>query len=113
MLRPWKWGSLWIFDEFRVGLSKEPFVSDASALIDALVSLNDARPDKEGKINLLFGPKPFRGSIKLNLVEEQPNGACVTYRWLERKMDAWLCPAFFRYFEVGRAPRELFAMAMS
>jgi hypothetical protein len=110
-LRPWKEGPLWLFDDERVGLRAEPFVQNASALIDELVRMNKVKRDKEGKISLLFGPNKFPGSVELELADVEPEGRGVTYVWHEKKMDAWLCPAFYKYFQVGRAPRQLFVAA--
>ena len=32
---PYKWEGMWVFDDPRVGLSKEPFVSGADDMIEA------------------------------------------------------------------------------
>ena len=112
LLQPWKEGSLWVFDDERVGLKGEPFVENASQVIDEIVKLNKAKQDKKGRINLMFSPKPFPKSIKLDLIDVQEGGTGVTYRWKAKKLDAWLCPAFYCYFQVGKVPKELYASAV-
>lgn len=115
LLQPWKEGGdngLWVFDDPMVGLRREPFVPSATKLIDELVVLGGAKTDCKGRINLMFSPKPFQGSVKLDLVDVERGGTGVTYTWKEKKMDAWLCPAFYKYFQVGNAPKALYAAAV-
>jgi hypothetical protein len=35
---PFKWNGMWVFDDARVGLDKEPFVAGADTLIDHIVA---------------------------------------------------------------------------
>lgn len=110
MLRPWKSGTIWAFDDEGAGLRGEPFVANASELIDNLVKKYKAEQDEEGKINLLFSHLPFPGATKL-LLAEDGKGTGVTYLWPEKKLEAWLCPAFYCYFDTDSVPTELYALA--
>ncbi len=38
LIVPYRYEGMWVFDDARVGLDKEPFVSGADTMIDVLVS---------------------------------------------------------------------------
>jgi hypothetical protein len=95
----------WVFDDARVGLVQEPFVSGVPEMIDDLV--RDI-PDARGGFRLLFSAAPFPGFMrKLAWVREEYGGNW--YRADEPNMEGWLCPALFHYFD--EAPPELFVKA--
>jgi hypothetical protein len=100
----WLHGS-WVFDDDRVGLVQEPFVSGVPEMIDDLV--RDI-PDARQGFRLLFSAGPFPGfERKLQWVREEMGGNW--YKADVPPMDGWLCPALFRYFEA--APAEMFVKA--
>lgn len=109
-LRPWKEGQCWLFDDEARGLKREPFVPDASVLIDELVKTFGVK-QKEKTIGLLFAARPFPGSVELRRVQSELEGCGVTYRWEEKGLDGWLCPAFFKYFNPTDIPPRLYAIA--
>ena len=37
VIRPYKWNGMWVFDDERVGLDKEPFVAGADTMIDTCI----------------------------------------------------------------------------
>jgi hypothetical protein len=39
VIKPYKWNGMWVFDDERVGLDKEPFVAGADTMIDTAVQL--------------------------------------------------------------------------
>ncbi len=39
VINPYKWNGMWVFDDERVGLDKEPFVAGADTMIDTAVEL--------------------------------------------------------------------------
>ena len=39
VIKPYKWNGMWVFDDERVGLDKEPFVAGADTMIDTAVRL--------------------------------------------------------------------------
>jgi len=94
-IHPYKHKGLWVFDDERVGLDKEPFVSGADEIIDVMV--RDI-PNAEDGFNILFSQEPFPGC---NLVLEW-NREELTGNWYYSKeldMQGWLCPALFLYFD--------------
>jgi hypothetical protein len=95
----------WVFDDERVGLVQEPFVSGVPEMLDHLVT---EIPDARKGFRLLFSSGPFPGvQRKLEWVREEFGGNW--YRSDQPPMEGWLCPALFRYFE--SAPAELYVKA--
>jgi hypothetical protein len=95
----------WVFDDDRVGLVQEPFVSGIPEMIDDLVA--DIPKARQG-FRLLFSADPFPGyQRKLDWVREEMGGNW--YRSQEPPMEGWLCPALFRYFD--SAPPALYVKA--
>lgn len=106
VIAPYKYQGMWVFDDARVGLVQEPFVSGADTIIDEWVK---DLPQAEAGFRLLFSPTPFPGfTLHIRWLREEYGGNW--YHWAERQMDGWLCPALFRYFP--EAPQDLYAQAM-
>ena len=104
-IRPYRHGSAWVFDDPAVGLVREPFVAGIPEIIDVFV--HDI-PDAERGFSMLFSAGPFPGAQAcIDWVREEIGGNW--YRWAERNMEGWLCPAMFKYFE--QAPRQLYVRA--
>ncbi len=105
LIVPYRHQGMWVFDDPRVGLKKEPFVSGADAMIDLLVA--DVLNAQKG-FRMLFSATPFPGyTVKLEWQREEYGG-----KWYfspEFKMEGWLCPALFKYFE--KAPKEIYVKA--
>lgn len=103
IISPYWLHGTWVFNDERVDLVQEPFVSGVPEMIDDLVS---DIPDARQGFRLLFSTGPFPGfQRKLQWVREEMGGNW--YR--DNEMEGWLCPALFRYFE--SAPPELFVKA--
>ena len=65
---PYRHASTWVFDDPRVGLSQEPFVSGIPEMIDTMVG---NIPNAEKGFRLLFASEPFPGyQVKLEKVKE-------------------------------------------
>lgn len=95
----------WVFDDERVGLMQEPFVSGADTF---LTNLAAEIPDARNGFRLLFSQGPFPGyQHRLTWDREEMGGNW--YRSEEMQMEGWLCPALFRYFD--EAPVELYVRA--
>ena len=104
-IAPYKFEDFWVFDDPAVGLRQEPFVSGADVIIDLLT---EHIPDAPGGFKLTFSPEPFPGYMaRFTWSREELGGNW--YRWPERDLEGWLCPALFKYFEV--APREIYVQA--
>ena len=107
VIRPYRLHGTWVFDDERVGLVQEPFVSGVPEIIDFVVR---EIPEAENGFRLLFSAQPFPGyQLRLEHVREEHGGNW--YRWPDQDMEGWLCPALFRYFE--QAPSELYCRGES
>ncbi|OUL19413.1 DUF6717 family protein [Nostoc sp. 106C] len=94
---------MWVFDDDKVGLVREPFVAGADKIIDRLVA---NIPNAEAGFNLLFSARPFPGyQAKFDWQREEYGGNW--YYNAELNIEGWLCPALFKYFH--EAPKELYA----
>jgi hypothetical protein len=102
---PYKDRGLWVFDDERVGLDKEPFIAGADTLIDRALAAKGV-PDGENGFRLLFSAGQFPGyDFKFAWAREGDGGNW--YYSPDFEMEGWLCPALFKYFDT--APKELFA----
>jgi hypothetical protein len=102
---PYRYEGMWVFDDPRVGLNKEPFVSGADDMIDVLVA---AIPNADKGFRMLFSATPFPGhTVKLEWRREEYGGNWYFSPAFE--MEGWLCPALFKYFD--KAPKEIYVKA--
>jgi hypothetical protein len=104
-IAPYNFEGFWVFDDPRVGLIKEPFVSGADRIIDILT---EGIPDAARGFKLVFSPAPFPG-YTARFVWNRPEHGGNWYSWPERNIEGWLCPALFKYFET--APKEIYVQA--
>ena len=105
VIYPYKEAGLWVFDDERVGLDKEPFISGADTLIDRALEAVGILDGEKG-FRLVFSATEFPGyNYVFRWVREGEGGNW--YRSEDFDMDGWLCPALFKYF--GVAPKQLFA----
>jgi hypothetical protein len=102
ILMPYKHYGSWVFDDAEAGLCKEPFVAGIDTMIDALVK---DIPDADKGFKLTFSATAFPGhSVKLEWRRTEAGGNW--YYSPDLKIEGWLCPALYKYFE--QAPKELF-----
>lgn len=95
----------WVFDDPAVDLVQEPFVSGVPEMMDDLVS---DIPDARRGFRLLFSAGPFPDfQRKLTRLREEFDGWW--YAAEEPRLEGWLCPALFRYFD--EAPEEIYVKA--
>ena len=95
----YKHHGLWVFDDDRVGLVKEPFVAGADTLIDSLA-------DGKEKLVIIFSDGEFPG---YKLVVDQNNILAESgthYICKERYHKLWLCPALNLYYPIS--PKRIF-----
>jgi hypothetical protein len=105
VIAPYQWEGMWVFDDPRVGLQREPFVSGADVMMDKLVA---GMPGAAQGFRLLFSAAPFPGyTAKLEWRREEFGGNW--YYSPQFGIEGWLCPALFQYFP--EAPREIFVRA--
>jgi hypothetical protein len=102
-IHPYKSNGMWVFDDREVGLSREPFVSGADAIIDRMVQ---EIPNAELGFTLVFSSQPFPGSqTEFEWRREEFGGNWYYSSVLE--MEGWLCPALLNYFD--SAPKKIYA----
>jgi uncharacterized protein DUF6717 len=98
-IHPYKYEGLWVFDDPKVGLLQEPFVSGADTIIDRMTQ---AIPSAESGFTLLFSAEPFPGFQAMFEWRRAEMGG----NWYFSKdlgTEGWLCPALFKYFETAPA----------
>jgi len=107
VLAPYRHAGTWIFDDPRVGLFAEPFVSGVPEIIDKLIAEADI-PDADKGFRLLFSARPFPGyQVKVLWMREEAGG---NWYYSEKyDLEGWLCPALFKYFK--EAPKRIYAKA--
>jgi hypothetical protein len=104
-IKPYKWEGLWVFDDERAGLVKEPFVGGADDIIDIVVASKGIRNAERGFL-LLFSKHRFPGAeLKLKWLREDFGGN--VYEW--EGHEGWLCPALLKFFPT--APMEIYVQA--
>ena len=104
VIAPYRHAGTWVFDDPRVGLSAEPFVSGIPELLDNLVM--DANiPDADKGFRLIFSSQHFPGHQTKVVWRRRESGGNWYYSE-EYDIEGWLCPALFKYFR--RAPKEIY-----
>ena len=94
VISPYKHHGMWVFDDPRVGLVQEPFVSGADTWIDRVVA---NIPNAEKGFTLIFASTPLPGH-QYRLDWRRAEGGGNWYYSADLDMEGWLCPALFRYF---------------
>lgn len=103
VIHPYKYEGVWVFDDEKVGLIQEPFVSGADDIIEKLVT---NIPNAEDGFSLIFSDTPFPGhQAEFEWNREEAGGNWYTFKQLG--MEGWLCPAMFKYFDA--APKNIYA----
>lgn len=103
VIHPYKWEGVWVFDDERVGLFREPFVSGADTIIEEMAA---RIPDADNGFTLVFSASPFPGyQAEFERRRQEYGGNWYYSPELDR--EGWLCPALFRYFD--DAPQKLYA----
>lgn len=103
VIQPYKYLGLWVFDDEKVGLVREPFVAGADDIIERCAADIE---DADKGFTLLFSENPFPGHNARFEWRRAENGG--HWYFAERfQLEGWLCPALFKYFDT--APRTLYA----
>ena len=103
LIFPYKYEGCWVFDDEKVGLLQEPFVSGADVIIERLTA---HIPDAERGFRLLFSASPFPG-FTAELEWRRTDLGGNWYYSRELGLEGWLCPALFKYF--ATAPQKIYA----
>jgi uncharacterized protein DUF6717 len=107
VIRPYRHHGVWVFDDERVGLVREPFVGETNEIIDRL---SKAIPNAKKGFRLTFSALPFpfyEAALDHSHAEHGGNW----YYWERHNLKGWLCPALFKYFQ--HAPMQIYARADS
>lgn len=103
VIHPYCCEGMWVFDDERAGLVREPFVSGADTVIDRMV---EVIPGAADGFTLIFSDKPFPGhQLVLEWRREEHDGNW--YYAADLDMEGWLCPALFKYFDA--TPASIYA----
>jgi hypothetical protein len=93
---------MWVFDDDRVGLAKEPFVSGIPEIIDNAVA---HLPNPQAGFTVLFNNTGIPSAdVVLKKLDIESGGT-----WYEQEgtgLKGWLCPALFKYYP--QAPERLY-----
>ena len=100
---PYKYEGLWVFDDEKADLEKEPFISGADTIIDHFV---EDIPGAESGFRLIFSQFEFPGHDAV-FTWVRPDGSGNWYRLDALDMEGWLCPALLKYFD--EPPKQIYA----
>ena len=106
-IHPYKTKGIWVFDDPKVGLLQEPFISGADEIIERLAARLD---NAEAGFTLLFSANPFPGhqtTFEWRRAEMDGNW----YYNVQLDMEGWLCPALLKYFDPP--PQRIYAQFTS
>ena len=98
---PYRVGGVWMFDDPRHNLVREPFVLGTGEILDAALKLHKVWPGAHQGFRLDFSSEPVEGWEQAVLDEPDNGGAW--YAW--NGLRGWLCPALLHYFP--RPPESL------
>jgi hypothetical protein len=102
VIHPYKTEGVWVFDDAKVGLEQEPFVSGADTMLDEMTS---DIPAAEQGVTAIFSAAAFPGcQYRFEWRREEHGG-----NWYYNEQfdhEGWLCPALLKYFDT--APEQLF-----
>ncbi len=100
---PYKFaGRMWVFDDPRLGLAQEAFISGADVIIDRAVA---HIPDAAAGFLLIFSSTPFPGHI-FRLEWRRSDSEGNWYYAPDFEIEGWLCPALLKYFDTP--PRHIY-----
>ena len=102
VIHPYRHEGMWVFDDDRVGLVREPFVFGIPEMIDAFAA---EIPNAQSGFRLLFSAQPFPG-FQEELVWVRGEYEGNWYRSPKLGAEGWLCPALFKYFDA--APQTIY-----
>jgi hypothetical protein len=102
VIHPYRYQHMWVFDDARVDLVKEPFVMGIPEIIDQAVQ---HLPNPEAGFMVLFNDTGLpQADLVLQKLEEDAGGNW--YQCAASGRKGWLCPALYKYYPT--APQNLF-----
>lgn len=104
-IKPYKENSVWVFDEEKFNIQKEPFVCGMNEIIDEILKQNYDKENPDNGFNCVFSNNMFPDyQEKLTFIKEEMGGAWYIHE--KTNMKGWLCPVLYTYFE--KSPKEIF-----
>ena len=106
-INPYYHAGMWVFDDDRVGLVKEPFVAGADDFIDHMLRTKGVRDEAKKGFTLMFALTPFRSSNGGSMTFQEfadggtvytPDGEYADFTNKNKTSEVWLCPALNLYF---------------
>ncbi len=126
-IRPYKFGTAWVFDDTGIGpdgqsfnLNKEALVCGTDKVLDVMCMMAGIPMEKaHAGFTLMFSSNPIPGyqlKARRFLGEKKNSETFHEGNWYEvdepsvaAGMQGWLCPALFKYFD--EAPETIYAIA--
>ena len=114
-INPYYYNGMWVFDDDRVGLVKEPFVAGADDFIDNMLKVKGVREEAKKGFTLMFALTPFRtangGSMNFKEFADGgtvyvPEGDYSNFKNKHGQNEVWLCPALNLYFP--QSPEKIY-----
>ena len=105
VIAPYRHAGTWVFDDERVGLSREPFVAGIPEMIDEMV---EHIPDADKGFRLTFSAIPFPSHTH-KLIWRRGDEIGNWYYSEKFDKEGWLCPGLLKYYR--EAPREIYVKA--
>lgn len=102
VIAPYKYQGVWVFDDPKAGLAKEPFVNEADTMIDAMTL---SIPNAAQGFTMVFSASAFPG-YQYSFLRRRTEGSETIYYSPDFDVEGSLSPAVLRYFEAP--PPELF-----
>lgn len=97
-ITPYYHSGMWVFDDDRVNLVKEPFVAGIPEIIEYYLAKENI-DGKKGFVAIFSDtPMPDYTSI-LNIFDREKTQTGAWYRDEVTKMEGWLCPALLLYYK--------------
>ena len=104
-LFPFKYKSVWMFNDKTTNLKNEAFVLGIDSMLDILTK---DIPKAENGFRLTISDSPFPNHT-VTLQRRSREGGGRWYWSPDYKIEGWLCPALFKYYLI--APKRLYARA--
>ncbi len=101
---PYEHEGMWVFDDEKVGLNREPLVAGIPEIIEYATTLAGIDNPRNG-FALTFSATPFPEHQATLLWDRQEYDGNF-YKLEGTDMEGWLCPALFKYFD--KTPKKIY-----
>lgn len=106
VLKPYRWEGMWVFDDDKTGLVREPFVSGVPEILESLLEKQGIPLEIAAKgFRPIFSAAAFPGRhFSARRIGDE--GGDAWYEESVSKARGWLCTALLKYFPI--APDNLY-----